>query len=138
MHVDIGYILNQLLNDPTSALSSSAGNNANLHFSGKTLESLLNNFVKKNTQLKEMSTCIIEESRELLRAMKTCHKVESCQIYAEDDYVLILLGFPTKGDKMRACNDEENKLRTKIKNTFKIFFTVADMRRPRIEVKIKD
>lgn len=138
MHEDIGEILNHLVNDPKSALSPSVRKNENRPFSEKKLESLLKNFVEKNGQSREMLTCILEESRGLLTTMKTCHRVESCQIYSEGDCLVILLGFPTKEDKMRACKDEEKKLKKKIKSTFKIFFTVANMKRPIVEVNIMD
>lgn len=68
-----------------------------------------------------MSTYILEESRRLFRAMKSCHRVESCQIYSGDSCVVILVGFASKEDKIRACNDEENKLKKNKKHFQDIF-----------------
>lgn len=138
MHKDITEILTHFADGPESALSSALTDNANRLSPGNNLEPLVNNFVRKNNQSEEMSTYILEESRGLFRAMKSCHRVESCQIYSGDGCVVISVGFVSKEDKMRACNDEENKLKKKIKNTFKIFFTLVNARSPQIEVKIMD
>lgn len=146
MHNDIAEILNKLVNHPESVLSSHIRNETNNGLdknnpnpsSRRNVESLLERFVKKNKQSKEMSTCIWEESLGLFRAMKICHGGGSCHIYAEDGCVVISVEFGTKEDKKRACNDDESKLKNKIKYTFKIFFTVASLKRPDINVRIID
>lgn len=146
MHNDIAEILNKLVNNPESVLSSSIRNETNNGLdknnpnpsSRRNVESLLERFVKKNKQSKEMSTCIWEESLGLFRAMKTCHGGGSCHIYSEDGCVVISVEFGTKEDKKRACNDDESKLKNKVKYTFKIFFTVASLKRPDINVRIID
>lgn len=143
MHNDITEILKELVNRPESALSAPVRNETiirldknNANPSSRTnVESLLDTFVKKNNQSKEMSACIWEESLGLFRAMKTCHGVESCHIYSEDGWVVISVEFGTKEDKERACNDKEYKLRNKVKYTFKTFFTVASRNQPKIKVE---
>lgn len=85
-----------------------------------------------------MSTCIWEESLGLFRAMKTCHGGDSCHIYSEDGCVVISVEFGTKKDKKRLCNNDESKLKNKVKYTLKIFFTVASLKRPDINVRIID
>lgn len=46
---------------------------------------------------------------------------------------MILVGFVSKEDKMRACNDEVNKLKKK-----PLLKTLVNARSPRIEIKIID
>lgn len=139
MHNDITEILNELVNHTESVFSKDGldKNNGNPS-SRKNVESLLERFVKKNNQSQEMSTCIWEESLGLFRAMKICHGVDSCHIYSEDGYVVISVEFGTKKDKKRVCNDDESKLKNKVKYTFKLFFTVASLKRPDINVRIID
>lgn len=145
MHNDITEILNELVNHTESVLSAPIRNETkneldknNATPSSREVESLLETFVKKNNQSKEMSTCIREESLGLFRAMKACHQVESCHIYSENGCVVISVEFGTKEDKKRACNDKEYKLENKVKYTFKICFTVASQKRPEIDVHTID
>lgn len=110
MHKDI---FTQLVDGPESALSSALKYNENKLSPGNNLKSLVNNFVRKNNQSEGMSTYILEESRgfftsdEKLSPSKKLLNLLRRWLRCDISWICI------KEDKMRACNDEENKLKKK-------------------------
>lgn len=85
-----------------------------------------------------MLICIWEEFFGLFRVMKICYGGDSCYIYLEDGCVVIFVEFGIKKDKKRLCNNDESKLKNKVKYIFKIFFMVVFLKCLDINVCIID